>query len=154
MSWHPPELTPRGPLSLRMSMRVDSMCGRLESGTRRVVERSDPVAVARRVDAVCEGFEAAYRRGDAPRIEDHLPHRDDPAWNPLFRELIGLDRELRRDRGEPAAPGEYLARFPDDAEALAGRLFEVGDEAETQTTPWAEARRPRRDPRRHADRRI
>ena len=73
-------LAPRGPLSLRLSMRVDSICARLESGGPEAFAQPGPVAVARHVDALCERFEAAWRRGQQPRIEDYLPPRDDPAW--------------------------------------------------------------------------
>ena len=88
--------TPRGPLSLRLSLRVDSICTRLESDGAEPLVRPDPVAVGRHVDALCERFEVAWRGGEDPRIEDYLPPRDDAAWSRALPELVALERELRR----------------------------------------------------------
>ena len=66
-----------------------------------------------RVDAVCQRFEADLRDGYAPRIEDFVAQADPPQRVALLRELIALDVELRRDRGERPDPGEYRARFLD-----------------------------------------
>ena len=104
--------TPRGPLSFRLAMRVDSICDRLESDKSRLVAaRPDPIAVARRVDALCEAFEEAWRLGEKPRVEDFLPSRDDAAWSSSLRELVVLERELRCAEGESASPTEYRERF-------------------------------------------
>ena len=140
--------TPRGPLSLRLSLRVDSICGRLEDDRPEPLARPDPVAISRRVDAICEGFEEAWRLGEGPRIEDHLPAGDDPARPHALRELVALERELRCGAGEPASPSEYRARFPDDSDLLADVLD--GDPADV----GAPEGRPRgeRTARRHARR--
>ena len=116
--------TPRGPLSLRLSLRVDSICGRLEDDRPEPSARPDPdpVAISRRVDAICEAFEEAWRLGEGPRIEHHLPDGDDPARPHALRELVALERELRCGAGEPASPSEYRARFPDDSDLLADVL--------------------------------
>jgi hypothetical protein len=74
---------------------------------------------ARRVDAACDRFEAEWRAGRAPRIEDVLaaaPEAERPA---LLRELLPLELELRRGDGEGAGLSEYLARFADHPEAVA-----------------------------------
>src|SRR5262249_26027356 len=70
-----------------------------------------PVSPARRVDAACDRFEAAWRGGQDPRIEDFLEtaaERERPA---LLRALITLEVELRRGRGEHPTRGEYRDRF-------------------------------------------
>jgi serine/threonine-protein kinase len=103
-------------------MRVDSICGRLEADDPRAGVKPDPVAISRRVDGLCERFEEAWRLGDRPWIEDHLPSRTDPARSPALRELVALERELRGSEGEPASPSEYHARFPEDAGILADIL--------------------------------
>jgi serine/threonine-protein kinase len=115
---------------MRLSLRVDSICARLESGGPEAFPRPDPVSVARHVDFLCERFESAWRRGLQPRIEDYLPPCDDPAWPRAFPELVALERELRQGAGETASPSEYRARFPD-----ASKLFDdaLGDEPETRT---------------------
>jgi hypothetical protein len=71
-----------------------------------------PVAVARRVDAACDRFEAAWRGGQDPRIEDFLETAAEPDRPALLHALITLDVELRQGRGEHPAPLEYRDRFP------------------------------------------
>ena len=138
---------PRGPLSLRLSLRVDSICGRLEDDRPAPPARPDPVAVSRRVDAICEAFEEAWRLGEGPRIEDHLPDGDDPARPQALRELVALERELRSGAGEPASPSEYRARFPDDSDLLAEVLD--GDRGRRRRAP-RDVSRGERAARRHA----
>jgi hypothetical protein len=69
--------------------------------------------LARHVDAVCRRFEAAWKQGPRPRIEDQLDAVAAPARPALLAELITLERELRSACGERPRPGEYRARFPD-----------------------------------------
>lgn len=114
--------TPRGPLSFRLALRVDSICGRLEADTPRPAPSSDPIAVARRVDALCEAFEQAWQVGEKPAIEDYLPDHDDRARSPALRELVVLERELRSAEGELPSSSEYRVRFPDDLEVIADVL--------------------------------
>lgn len=110
--------TPRGPLSYRLALRVDSICGRVEAEAARHAPRTDPIAIARRVDALCESFEAAWRRDETPMIEDWLPERGDSARAPALRELIGLERELRAANGERVSLSEYRDRFADSLDDL------------------------------------
>ena len=72
-----------------------------------------PLARARRVHQACERFESDWRRGAQPRLEDFVDAscpEDRPA---LFSELLPLEIELRRERGDRPCSTEYLARFPD-----------------------------------------
>jgi serine/threonine protein kinase/uncharacterized protein YebE (UPF0316 family) len=72
-----------------------------------------PPTQAWRVDAVCQRFEAAWRSGLEPRIEDFLAEADPPQRVALFRELLALEWELRQGRGERLEPRAYRTRFPD-----------------------------------------
>jgi tetratricopeptide (TPR) repeat protein len=77
-------------------------------------------SLARRVDAVCNRFEQAWKDGRPPAIEDYLaeaPALERPA---LLRELIALDMAYRRLAGEQPQAEEYLARFPGVVLAAAG----------------------------------
>ena len=72
-----------------------------------------PLARARRVHQACERFESDWRKGAQPRLEDFVDAscpEDRPA---LFSELLPLEIELRRERGDRPYSTEYLARFPD-----------------------------------------
>jgi serine/threonine-protein kinase len=131
-------LTLGGQLSARLALRVDSICARLESGEIEPIAATDPIAVARRVDALCERFENDWRRGANPAIEDYLPSREDPVWMHALRELVALERELRSDAGESASPAEYRKRFPDGSSLLDDAL----GGPETRTAPPTRTRTP------------
>ncbi len=79
--------------------------------------------VAELIDSVCDSFELAWRSGDAPDIERYL--QDQRVANDtrvtestLLVELVLIDVEYRRRRGDAAAPEEYLSKFPRLHEAV------------------------------------
>ncbi len=80
---------------------------------------------ARRIDAACDRFEAAWRDGQHPQIEDLLHLAADTERQALLRELITLEVELRRSRGEHAALGEYRDRFPGQTAVVDDALAET-----------------------------
>jgi tetratricopeptide (TPR) repeat protein len=75
---------------------------------------------AARVDDICDQFEAAWKGGRRPRIEDFLGADTEPEKEPapapersaLLRELIALDVAYRRRSGEVPEVNDYQARFP------------------------------------------
>jgi WD40 repeat protein len=75
-------------------------------------ERATPLPELERTDAVCDRFEAEWARGGRPRIEDLLDGEEGPARDRLLRELVLVEVECRRTRGEEPTPDEYLRRFP------------------------------------------
>jgi serine/threonine protein kinase len=80
----------------------------------------DPVATAdlAHVIAACERFEADWNAGRSRLIEQELAAAPDPVRGHLFRELLAVELELTRRGGRPTAVEEYLARFPDRADAV------------------------------------
>jgi serine/threonine-protein kinase len=74
-----------------------------------------PARTFERVDEACDHFEAAWRAGAAPRIEDYLAAAREDERPALLGEQVALERELRRRRGERPGVEEYLARFPGHA---------------------------------------
>jgi tRNA A-37 threonylcarbamoyl transferase component Bud32 len=71
-----------------------------------------------RIIAVCERFEADWKAGRPGSIEAELAAADEAIRPELFRELLALEVELRRRRGEIAEPDVYLARFPDHGDTI------------------------------------
>jgi formylglycine-generating enzyme required for sulfatase activity/predicted Ser/Thr protein kinase len=69
--------------------------------------------------AACERFEARWRAGGDPRIEDFLEGVAPPIRPRLLRELLAIEIELRAARGESPAPADYLERHPDWSAAVA-----------------------------------
>jgi tRNA A-37 threonylcarbamoyl transferase component Bud32 len=87
-----------------------------------------PTEVALRLNAVRDRFEAAWKaagkEGQPPRIEDYLEGVSE-ADQPVFvRDLVLLDVDYRRDRGQTPTAQEYQARFPGVALGWAAREIE------------------------------
>ena len=81
------------------------------------------LSAALRVNLACNRFEAAWKAGAPPRIEDCLDGSVEPERALLTRELIFLDLHYRRSQGETCRSEDYLARFPLlDREWLAAAL--------------------------------
>ena len=54
------------------------------------------IDVARRIDEVCRRFEAGWRAGSRPRVEDYLAEVPEAGRAALRAELEALERELRQ----------------------------------------------------------
>jgi anti-anti-sigma factor len=104
---------------------------------------SGPVSLEKRVDEACDRFEAAWRAGQRPRIEDYLAEAPGPARGLLMRELLALEIELRSGEPEGPAPEEYRRRFPGHDELIEAVFAQVSrdrsaglpDSDEGATTP-------------------
>jgi serine/threonine-protein kinase len=68
-----------------------------------------PLQAERHLDDVCDRFEAAWKSGRPPRIEDFLGELLPAAA--LLRELVLLDVFHRHRQGESPTPEDYLSRF-------------------------------------------
>ena len=97
--------------------------------------RPGPPGLLRQIDDICDRFEDAWDAGDRPRLEDFAREIDEPHRAALLRELLGLEIELLRRRGESPSPGEYVARFPDHADRVRS-LFEAGVEPTVERAEW------------------
>ena len=62
------------------------------------------IEMARRIDAVCRRFEADWRQGRQPRIEDYLDDVPDEGGPALRAELEALERELQLSEETAARP--------------------------------------------------
>jgi tetratricopeptide (TPR) repeat protein len=69
-------------------------------------------ALLRRANQECDRFEAAWKAGQRPRIEDHLAMVPDPERPDLLCELILLEVDYRRLAGDHPQAEEFLTRFP------------------------------------------
>ena len=82
-----------------------------------------------RIDDACDRFEAGWVDGPRPKIEqflDQVAAIDRPS---LLYELLAIELEIRRGRGEVPAAQEYLARFPDNT-ALVNDVFTAAQSTE------------------------
>jgi tRNA A-37 threonylcarbamoyl transferase component Bud32 len=84
-----------------------------------------PLSLEQKVDQICTRFEAAWKTGGQPDIEDYLGDLGDMEKWEVLRELILLDIFYRRKRGESCRTEDYQARFPElAAEWLASVVAE------------------------------
>jgi serine/threonine protein kinase len=75
----------------------------------------------RAIDQVCDDFEAQWRSGKRPRVEDFLEGWEEPGRSRLLGLLLAVELEWRRDRlGEHPAEEEYGQRFSGQETILAG----------------------------------
>src|SRR5262249_1256531 len=88
------------------------------TGARPMPFESLPQTSQVEIDQRCDEFEAAWRAGRNPRIEEFLGTETGPVRTELFREVLKLEIGMRRDAGERPTPNDYLERFPADAEVL------------------------------------
>jgi serine/threonine protein kinase/formylglycine-generating enzyme required for sulfatase activity len=70
------------------------------------------LALARQVDQICNQFEAAWKKGQRPRLEDFLREVDEKDRAIVLRELVLLEIACRMRLGETPEAAEYRTRFP------------------------------------------
>ncbi len=68
---------------------------------------------ARIIDERCDRYEEEWQAAHAPRIEDFLTELDAETGAATWLELVMLDQELRRGRGETPSLDDYRASCPD-----------------------------------------
>lgn len=97
--------------------------------------RREPLAAAYRIDAVCDAFEAAWQASDTPpQIEDFLHRAPASDRGQLFRELLAVDLDFRRQRNESTTLNQVLQRFPEfSAEAVETVLARAQGKGPTQS---------------------
>jgi tetratricopeptide (TPR) repeat protein/tRNA A-37 threonylcarbamoyl transferase component Bud32 len=66
------------------------------------------------IDHLCGRFEQGWRDEERPRIEEYLIEVPPPHRREIFVELLAIELEIRRGRGELIDREDYLRRFPDD----------------------------------------
>ncbi|MBM3972466.1 MAG: hypothetical protein FJ302_21805, partial [Planctomycetes bacterium] len=110
---------------------------------------SDPFA-REWLNEIADRFEADWRKvregASPPRLEDFVAELGDPRAAALLCELIGLDIDYRRLRGEVPKPEDYLGRFPSlDPAWLKSELALPGDAelADDPAIPQSRVRRIR-----------
>jgi serine/threonine protein kinase/formylglycine-generating enzyme required for sulfatase activity len=91
-----------------------------------------PPDLARLVDAVCLRFEAAWKAGHRPRIEDDLTGVPESERPVLLRELLALDLTYRRRGSETLDEEEYCKRFPEYSQVIRSVFREAGVEGALQ----------------------
>lgn len=90
-----------------------------------VRQKKLPIAALERIDDRCAGFEHQWQLNEPPTIESLLSGDvTDIEREVLLAELVVLEVDYRRRRGDAPTKQEYLDRFPDHAEAISDALNE------------------------------
>lgn len=71
-----------------------------------------PLALMRQIGKYCDRFEAEWRAGQRPLIEDYLQFVDVEQQPALFRSLLQVELELSRESGREATYDDVAQRFP------------------------------------------
>ena len=92
-----------------------------------------PLSQVQRTDRVCDQFEAAWKAGPRPRIDDFLAEVPPAEWPDLLRELLILDLDYRRQLGESPTLEEYRAEYPAlELDRFAGLFAEASQPASSR----------------------
>ena len=108
-----------------------------------------PLPALERIEKVCLRFEAAWKQGDKPRIEDYLGAAQGSERSELLRELLLLDLDYRSRSDEQPTADEYQARFPQDSQLVSDVFEKLSTDAavgETISSPAGSFCRPERSP--------
>ena len=70
------------------------------------------------IDALCDRFEAAWRTGEGPAIEDFLALGPPGCEDDLFRYLLAVELDYHRRSGVRPPAADYRARFPGRASLI------------------------------------
>jgi WD40 repeat protein len=82
------------------------------------LDAASPVAIGH-LERACDRFEAAWRGGLRPAIEDYWGDSQAPGRTAWLRELLMLELAYRLRAGERPTPEEYRRRFPAYAATIA-----------------------------------
>ena len=81
-----------------------------------------------RMDPICDRFESAWKAGQTPRVEDYVNNSADrEERSTLLKELLLIELDYRRHRGERPSQDEYIRRFPDEDEGAVQSAFQKTD---------------------------
>ena len=85
-----------------------------------------PIAALERIDDLCANFERAWRSGERPHIQSLVPQDIATAERDvLLAELIFLDIDYRRRRGEIPTKQDYLEQLQESSPAIQDAIEEA-----------------------------
>ncbi|MBN2473961.1 MAG: SUMF1/EgtB/PvdO family nonheme iron enzyme [Pirellulales bacterium] len=92
------------------------------------------------IDRLCDRFETMWKSGERPRIEAFLTDVSEQGRPVLLHDLLLLELDYRRRRGETPEPSEYQSRFADAGDLIEQVFAEATPRGSTtETTDWRAA---------------
>jgi eukaryotic-like serine/threonine-protein kinase len=77
-----------------------------------------PLDVLDQIDRICDRFEAAWKSGQRPRVEDYDGEIAEPHHRALLRDLLAAELDARHRRGEWPSFAEYTLKHPELADEI------------------------------------
>lgn len=87
-----------------------------------------------RIDVICDRFEAAWQSGERPSLEEYIARVNAVEQSELLSQLLPLEIEYRRARGESPTAADYAERF-ESFRAVVEREFGEGSTLTHRETP-------------------
>lgn len=87
------------------------------------------------VDATLLSFEAVWKAGRRPRLEDYLGDAQGPDGERLLWRLLSQELAYRRQAGEHPLPEDYLSRFPTQPSVILWTFEREVISSESRDTP-------------------
>ena len=89
--------------------------------------KSRTLRIDEEIDAICSDFDARWRNGESPQLEEFLKRRELAATESLLCELLKIELEYRRKRGDTPTSDEYQKRFAEHRRQVADLFVESED---------------------------
>lgn len=91
---------------------------------------------AQQIDRMCDRFESEWQASRRPNLSEFLDSQSESVRTALFRLLLPVDWEYRRNAGDHPHTAEYQSRFPDDASLIDDICRELTESADSTWEAW------------------
>jgi tRNA A-37 threonylcarbamoyl transferase component Bud32/tetratricopeptide (TPR) repeat protein len=92
------------------------------------------------IEELCDKFESLWRNDAVPNLDEFLTEVPDKYRTAAVKELLALEIEYRRQRGEALSLAEYQARFPASADIISAAFRLAQHDDVDATAPCASTR--------------
>ncbi len=97
-------------------------------------DSSNILPIERLIDRIADAFEAAWRVDQPAKLEEYLVEVAENCRATLFQELLAVELQLRRERGEDPRPADYEARFAHYGDGIRAAFELADDTGDPQST--------------------
>ncbi len=103
-------------------------------------EQGQGLSMEGTIDAICDRFEAAWKSGSQPNLDDYYTDAlPEAVQKELFRHLLGLEIDYRRAAGLEPDWADYYRRYPQHRDLIEQLEAEVGRAPQRGERPAADS---------------
>ena len=88
------------------------------------MDHEDQLDLFENIQAICRDYRKQLKRGDAKPMESFLERVRAGSRGILFQNLLHLDIEFRRRKGDAPSSADYVSRFPSYSQLIRQAFFE------------------------------